>query len=189
MTDKQLIELNKIPGNEHLKRAVDVALSGRHTITVIGNQYNGLEHLERVFENRIHEQNGWLFKFISPCPCGNFEDNILICCCQSDTILEHIKTQQYQEATRSEIIVRLLTPMFNDYSFKKNIDKQAIELLRTAYAKFYFTLSKVNKIISIAETIAKMDNSNIVMAWHMAEAIQYQIPLPFDTSVIFQNKI
>lgn len=177
MTDKQLIELNKIPGNEFLKRSVDVALSGRHTITVIGNPNNGLNHLRSVFDNNVLEQNSSLLTFITPCPCGNFEDNHLICNCQTDTILEHIKTPEYQQATRSEIIIRLLTPSFNDYSFKKNIDKTALELLRTACTKFYFTLSKINKIISVAETVAKMDGSEIVMPYHMAEAIQYQISL------------
>lgn len=177
MIDKQLIELNKIPGNEFLKRAINIALSGRHTITVIGNPNNGLNHLRSVFENSVLEQNGCLFTFITPCPCGNFEDNFLICNCQTDTILEHIKTPEYQQATRSEIIVRLLTPMFSDYSFKKNIDKTALELLRTACTKFYFTLSKMNKIIFVAETIAKMNSYEDVMSWHISEAIQYQIPL------------
>lgn len=172
MIDKQLIELNKIPGNEFLKRAVDIALSGRHTITVIGNSNNGLNHLRSVFG-----QDERLFTFIAPCPCGNFEDNFLMCNCQTDTILEHIKTPEYSQATRSEIIVRLLTPMFSDYLFKKNIDKTALEFLRTACTKFHFTLSKVNKIISVAETIAKMSSYENVMSWHISEAIQYQIPL------------
>lgn len=187
MTDRQLIELNKIPGNEFLKRAIDISLNGRHTITVIGNSNNGLENLETVFENRINEQNSWLFNFISPCPCGNFEDNLLVCNCSTDTILEHIKTPQYKLLTMSKIIVRLLTPMFSDYLFDKNIDKQAIELLRTAFNKFHFTVNKMNKIVSVAKTIANMDSSKIVMAWHITEAIQYQIP--FNNDVIFQNKI
>ena len=181
MTDKQSIELNKIPGNEFLKRAVEIALNGRHTITVIGNLNNGLENLETVFENRINEQNSWLLTFISPCPCGNFEDNLLECNCSTDTILNHLKTPEYDQATRSEIIVRLLTPMFNDYSFDKNIDKQAIEFLRTAFNRFHFTVNKMNKIVSVSKTIANMDNSEIIMPWHIAEAIQF--------SNIFQNKI
>lgn len=177
MTDKQFIELSNIPGNEYLKRAVNVALSGRHTITVIGNPNNGLKYIQNVFKDTVDITGNGLLTFISPCHCGNFEDNILICSCKTDTIIAYQKTAEYQQATKGEIIVELLTPMFNDYSFKKNIDKQAIALLRSAFDKFYFTVNRMNKIIDVAETIAKMDNSEIVEPFHIAEAIQYQIPI------------
>lgn len=186
MTDKQLIELNKIPGNDYLKRAVEVAVYGKHTITVVGNPENGLEYLRIVFSD---EQ---LFTFIEPCPCGNFEDNILVCNCPNNIIIEYMKSPGYQRAMGSEIIVRLLTPMFSDYSYV-NIDKTAVEFLKTAYNRFHFpaSTSRINKILSIAKTIAKMEDiyPGNIMTWHMAEAIQYQIPPSFTNSIIDGEKI
>ena len=174
MTDKQLIELNKIHGNEYLNRSVKIALMGRHTITVIGNPDNGLEHIEKVFADTGGERNSWLFQFITPCPCYNFRDNLLICSCSMEDIINHRKTGEYQQALKSDIIVRLLTPMFSDYPFK-NFDQTVIDLLRTAHNRFNFTLKQMNKVLSIAKTIAYDDNSESVLVHHIAEAIQYQI--------------
>ena len=63
-----------IKGNKYLKRAIEISLTGQHTITVIGNVDNGEEYIETIYKSRdiqdgIFNEN--LLTFVEPCLCGN----------------------------------------------------------------------------------------------------------------------
>ena len=190
-----------IKGNEYLKRAIEVSLTGQHTITVIGNVDNGKDYIETIYksrdiEDRIFNEN--LLIFIEPCLCGNFGDPFRSCDCPTEKIIEHRLTDTYRQAMRSSILVKLDTPLFKDFTngqehfsivvksieksiknfgdnvFKNITDFSAMELLETAYKRIGFTMCQVERIKHVARTIAIMDNSEVVQAHHMAEAIQYQ---------------
>ena len=190
---------SKLIGNEYLKRAIEVSLTGQHPITIIGNPDNGKEYIEEIFKSRVLDDdifNENLLTFIYPCPCGNYSDNLQICNCSRDEIVNYLKTDTFRKAMKNDIIVRLDTPPFSDYksvaeafsivfSRIKNevetyrtlaIHSDAMDLLKIAYAKFHFTICQVERIENIAKTIAKMESPviNIVQAHHMAESIQYQ---------------
>lgn len=190
---------SKIKGNEYLKRAIEVSLTGQHPITIIGNSDNGKVYLEEIFKSRFLDDNIFnenLLTFIQPCPCGNFTDNLQICNCSNKDIINYQKTDMYRKAMNNDIIVRLTTPPFSDYnrvseafsivfSRIKNevetyrtlaIHSDAMDLLKIAYAKFHFTICQVERVENVAKTIAKMESPviNIVQAHHMAESIQYQ---------------
>ena len=194
------IAWNNIKGNGLLKRAIEIALSGQHTITIIGNPDNGKEYLDTIFKTRteycwedpIFNEN--LFTFVQPCFCGNFGDEG--CGCSVEEIILHKRSKEYINAMKSQIIVKLERPLFNEivsvltgesfqnvvdriYTFNRlktieGTDQDAMEFLKTAYNKLLFTSSQINRVLAVSKTIAIMDNSDIVHSQHMAEAIQYQ---------------
>ena len=194
------IAWNNIKGNGLLKRAIEIALSGQHTITIIGNPDNGKEYLDTIFKTRteycwedpIFNEN--LFTFVQPCFCGNFI--IEACNCSVEEIASYRKTKEYVNAMKSQIIVKLERPLFNeivsvltgepftDVMYRidtfnklktvKSTDQDAMEFLKTAYNKLLFTGDQINRVLAVSKTIAIMDNSEVVQAHHMAEAIQYQ---------------
>jgi len=194
------IAYNNIKGNELLKRAIEVSLTGQHTITVIGNVDNGKEYLDIVFKSRteycgedpIFNEN--LFTFVQPCFCGNFGDEG--CGCSVEEIILHKRSKEYINAMKSQIIVKLERPLFNEivsvltgesfqnvvdriYTFNRlktieGTDQDAMEFLKTAYNKLLFTGNQINRVLAVSRTIAIMDNSGRVKAHHIAEAIQYQ---------------
>lgn len=53
----------RLRDNEHVKRALEVALAGGHSVMVIGREGDGKEVLDTIMGTQI--------RFIEPCPCGN----------------------------------------------------------------------------------------------------------------------
>jgi len=193
---------NRIKGNDLLKRSVEIALIGQHSITIVGNSDNGLVHIQEIFKSRPEYSdndpicNENLLTFVSPCLCGNYGDTGR-CDCSIEEIKAHTRSYSYRSAMRSHIIVALERPLFSDivsvvggesfqdvmeriHSFDRlrtinSIDNDAMDLLKTAYDRLLFTGSQVERVLTIVRTIALMDNLTIVKAYHMSEAIQYQI--------------
>jgi len=194
------IAWNNIKGNEYLKRAIEVSLTGQHTITVIGNPDNGKEYLDIIFKSRIDYCgedpifNENFFIFVQPCFCGNFGDEG--CDCSAEEIISYKRIKEYINAMKSQIIIKLERPLFNEIvsvltgeSFQdvmnridifnklktvKGTDQDAMEFLKTAYNKLLFTYSQMSKVLAVSKTIAIMDNSDRIKAHHISEAIQYQ---------------
>lgn len=176
----------KLVGNDCLKRAIEVAITGNHKITVIGNSDNGKEYLEIIL--------GDLLTFISPCKCGNYLNSYKVCHCIPKEIINYRKSKKYQKALLNPIIVGLQTPPKNQYSrisenFKNVIDRinkteklnnpdiedKAIELLNVADRKLGFTLQQIERVKAVAKTIAELDQDTQIKGFHMSEAIGYQI--------------
>lgn len=187
---------NNLKGNEYLKRAIEVALKGQHTITIIGNFDNGLNNIKDIFKPRYFEDaifNENLLTFIEPCPCGFFKDPLQECNCNIEDITNYIKTDKYKQAMINEIIVKLETPEIIYYnhegeSFKKvfdrlilckniainrELDKQAKDILNIACIRLHFTIGQWERCLSVANTIAAMDDSEVIKAIHISETIGY----------------
>lgn len=186
----------KLVGNQYLKRCIEVALTGSHKITVVGNPDNGKEYLKIILKDL------GLLTFIEPCKCGNFKDFKKECICNSDDIMEVRKTQKYQMAMNNPLIVKIESPVptdlirssedfesvlnriatatefdkVNNYIDKEfDLQKTAIELLEVAISRLNFTLCQIERVKSVSKTIAIMDGSNIIGPYHVSESIQYQI--------------
>src|SRR3972149_4277266 len=139
------IAWNNIKGNGLLKRAIEIALSGQHTITIIGNPDNGKEYLNAMKSQIIVKLERPLFNEIVSVLTGE---------------------------PFTDVMYRIDT--FNKLKTVKSTDQDAMEFLKTAYNKLLFTSSQINRVLAVSKTIAIMDNSDIVHSQHMAEAIQYQ---------------
>lgn len=180
------IAWNKIVGNEHIKRAMEVALAGNHSLTVIGNPENGEKYIKVVLPKSI---------FLSPCPCENFGDILRQCTCSVSKLSKYRESKKYRNGMKSDIIIEIVTPRAKEYEYPGEdfvkvkeriskrfisiayvIDKDAQTLLNTAIEKFGFTMYAVNQIVSVANTIVSLDNYlSTIQPCHMAEAMQYKL--------------
>jgi len=181
----------KIVGNEHIKRAIEVSLAGQHPITIIGNPDNGEEYFEIIL--------GDLLSFVKQCPCGGFMEYNKECTCTKSKIAKYRTSKEFQKALKNPIIIRLLPPTMFDYQCKKEgeslgevlnritkkIDKTypalvnenenpSLYLLDIAIEKLSLSLSQVKHIENVSKTIAELDNSDSILPYHLSEAIQYQ---------------
>ena len=62
------------------------------------------------------------------------------------------------------------------------------QLLKTAIGRIGLSLSQVEKIKEVAQTIAQLDLSDKIMAWHIAEAIQYSYNFDDDKKLNAEKK-
>jgi len=184
----------KIKGNEYLKRAMEVSLTGDFNITVIGKRENGYFPLLELLGNKL--------TFIVPCKCN--ELNILeYCACD---ILDKIKYQrknELKESLNNPIIVKLESPVLSDFNsinkdtyedvmnhinrVKKFIatneinkdmlkmDRSAYDLLDTAINRLHLTVNSIENIKNVAVIIAVMDHFSFgIKAQHVSEAVSFQ---------------
>src|SRR4051812_36824934 len=79
-----LSRLDAIPGQEHLRRAVVVALTGNHPITFLGS---GTALADARAFGRIARQYGVTAYVTTPCICGNAGDPYLSCRCSPEALV------------------------------------------------------------------------------------------------------
>lgn len=115
--------LENICGNSHVKRAMEVALAGAHTILIIGSPSSQAWGLASIV-NRLHPkldeiedscQEIWsnLAEAVSPCPCGYYGDPDAPNACTCS--LEEISTwrrETFPVAPR-DITIRVVRPDTN----------------------------------------------------------------------------
>jgi magnesium chelatase family protein len=174
----------------YVTRVVEVALTGKHSIKFVGRY-------ERILPILSYCRGAGLFcKCLEPCGCGFYKDEDEPCSCDTTTI------KHYQNIIRSfvcditvevprtyvENVIDILTGK-TSYELESKvferiklaqlreqpdtIDDDSIKLLKTAAKRFYFEPYQIKNIINLSYTIAKLENSKVVEARHMAEAIQY----------------
>lgn len=178
---------SKLIGNEHLKRAVEVALAGGHTIAVFGHPDNGKKYLKEILGKKL--------LFLAPCPCGNFGDSRRVCTCTFGRIKSYRATRRFQKAALSDIRSILVTPRFQDFEgvgksepfleVEERIaamsglhvedakDETSRQLFKTAFERFHFTAGMAEMVRAVARTIARLEHESVVKANHLSEAILY----------------
>ena len=211
------LDLQDIRGQEHCKRALEVAAVGAHSILLIGPHKSGKWALGERFstiysegtvlfkisKKDAHAQNniarnhkGVMIATMFPCPCGNFTDPKRDCNCTPHEIqnhlvlipgeilkrvdiqvevpklnLDHLSDRRRGESS-AEIKIRVEKARLNPKP--KELDKEANELLKLAILELGIYPTSYDKIISVAATIAQMDNKPIMEAHHISEAISYR---------------
>ena len=183
--DRQAEAWASLKGNVFVKRALEVALAGRHTLTVIGHPKNGQTVIETILPQAT---------FLQPCICGYYEDRLHKCTCSVEEIAQYRRRKTWQLAIASDILIELILPTTNDYitmeeSFEvvqqriatmrsrpapETMDSLGWELLRMAIKTFGFVSNVVERMRFVAGTIAALDGSLMIQSYHIAEAIQYQ---------------
>jgi len=182
---------NKIIRQEHAKRAIEIALSGNHSIKFIGN--DEAEQLKQACDELGIEAMA-----IKPCKCGNINDQEKDCLCRLFEIKNHQRGKKYRVSTDIIIEMPRITPAaYLEYEkggkqenideVRKRIEKtkdvkvaeritdgQTLELLESGLKQLYLSLNQINTLKNVARTIAKLDNSSEIKACHLAEALQYR---------------
>lgn len=182
-----------IPERENDKRALEVALSGNHTICIVSSVGADVETLLRATA-RVAQENGFPFhaEVIPCCPCGKFLNTRMECNCSETKRATHIRRliKQYYDIYFQASIPRArntyrgeeeqrITQRIRHARLQRKMpitftDTAAKELLKLAQEKVFFGIEQQNRTIEVAKTIAAMDEKTAVLPHHIAEAIQYQ---------------
>jgi hypothetical protein len=90
-----LSRLDAIPSQEHLRRAVSVALTGNHPITFLGS---GGALADALAFGRISRHYGVTAYVTTPCICGNVGDPYLLCRCTPEALVAWQRRPAFQAA-------------------------------------------------------------------------------------------
>lgn len=99
----------RLAGNQPLRRAMEIAIAGHHTLVYVGLPEFGWEEVSAIM--------GEWATTIQHCPCGNFRNHVHAdpCVCTFSEIEGHRKTRPFQAALDSDLIVEALPPTEDDY--------------------------------------------------------------------------
>jgi predicted ATPase with chaperone activity len=190
---------HEIPGNEDVKRALEVALVGSHQITLVSTRDqspNGSTALNLLNATaKIAQDRGLPFsgKVVPVCPCGGWGTPCFECICTIAQLNRHHK-KIYPHLKEADILIdvqvgsKALCEQHHQISKRilmaygilginritlGNIlphDKDTEPYLKQAVKDF---IIDKDKILSVATTIATMGFRDRIQVNHMAEAIQY----------------
>ncbi len=140
----------------NLSRAYEIALLGKFSIKIVFDKeyIQGFDDYESI---------------------KSFYKDVLFC--KDGDITVGIYKPDYSQ---NRIKYETLEDIFGRVNQAKNnslptdfINDSCNALLKTATERLGFSFSKREKVIEIAKIIAQLDNSKVIEAQHMAEAIQY----------------
>jgi len=188
------LDFRDIKGQEHCKRAIEVACVGDHGIVLIGPHNSGktalIKRIPTITSVPIFTAE------ILPCPCGNFTDPRKECRCTPRQIQEHLASIPGEIFRRADIHVEVPKLKWEHIDYKRrgepsevirariekarmnlkprDMDKEANELLKLAILELGISPASYDKIAYVATTIAQMDDKRIIEAHHISEAISYR---------------
>ncbi len=198
------MKFHELCGNEHAKRAAEVALAGDHTIAFIGSPDGDAWMFAHVtdgaYTELVEEWHSIATQWV-PCYCG--EAHLLggNCLCGESIVWEW---QQEHPRPNADIYVTVLRPHTDKlmvwanagYSYGELHEQimhrvectrmrgmegphefadVAWALLRSATHQLILESAGVRSTVEVAQTIARLAGANQVEAQHMAEAIQYRL--------------
>ena len=181
-----------IIGQEHAKRALEVALAGNHTIGFIGRG-----EAEVLAEWAVaHGLTAWAEQ---QCPCGYYSsDGHRECTCSLSQVSKWQKRKAFQNALSAEIVVECPAPYPHQIDAwvggrcgepesailarvedKSQVPDPALDptsrsLVNTATKQLELDMNRVKSIIGVAQTIAALAHAEEIGVVHVAEAIQYR---------------
>lgn len=180
-------------GQEHVKRALEVAAAGGHRVMIVGGERGQAREL-----GDWGAQLGASVSIITPCPGGEAcETEALACTCDPIQIrrwrysaLAKVMPDIVIEAPpiHADLIVGWLTGRRGEpqagverrlrecsgYSGLE-IDDAGRQLLRAAIVQLCLSPRAVIRIIRVARTIANLAHREYIEVTHLAEAIQYRL--------------
>lgn len=194
---------DSIVGNPVLKRALEIALVGHHTLTYVGDPNVAWNEAAVILGPRAN--------IMQRCSCGNFMNTYegaatfeKTCFCTLTEIKAHRTTRKFAEAYLADIIVeavpasaeevfsnrepymtvleRIKRVRFNQQFYRAKMDVRVkdnptFELLNDMRKKWDFTSHILVSVQRVAMTLAEMEERDVVTPMNMAEAMAYRTPL------------
>lgn len=201
---------DSIVGNIVLKRAMEVAIVGHHTITYVGDPSIAWEQVSIILGARA--------AIMQRCPCGNYQSPDRPCFCTLEMIEKWRETRKYQEALASDIIIDAVDPKAEEFfawsepytdvlkrvtrvrfaqafgrasfpSVRGNPserngwivkEREVMGFLSAIKTRLDLGTLALRSVCRVAQSIAELDGCEVVTVVHIAEATGYRTPLLLD---------
>jgi predicted ATPase with chaperone activity len=195
--------IDEVPGNEHVKRAVEVALAGGLSIGIIAYQGN-LDYARALVSAAAGQ--GITAIAVPPCPCGNYADRRRACLCSVEAISAYQTMPAYRSALEADIVIEAPTiPVqkavesrhwreADEVIFARaeeararlaqigdELDETGRGLLRAAFRVEHIAPTRKRVLLDIARAIVALAGEPSIRPAHLAEALQYQPVAPYRT--------
>lgn len=176
----------EIKGQEMAKRALLVAVAGKHSILFVGPPGCGKTML-RALGRRLGLPHSYE---AHPCPCGFASDPRRVCKCTvrqlqatrkrwpvADISVEVCPvparelTSRLHGTTEADLRRQLISIELRPSMLA---DDGSEQLLRAAIGELGLSAEDVARITSVAGTIAALDRAYLIQATHLSEAINYR---------------
>ncbi len=194
------MDIQEICGNEHAKRAMEIALVGDFPIEFIGMSeakrclaaYNTARYPDHASEGDPGSS------VVFPCPCGNFGDQQKTCTCKikelqehwklnaltqptlttytkrppADTLIAHLDPSKRGETTAD--MMRRVRSAQRHTPKEYNLNKDLFSFLKAAIERFSLSQDEVEFTIDVSRAIARLSQADSILIQHLAEALQYR---------------
>ena len=141
--------LENIKGNENIKRALEVARLGGHSVTLVGPEGCGKRTLMSIFQ--VTRGLDMVIEVVRP------SANELLSPRKGET-MEAVQNRLDKALKESDL----------------RLPESGIQLLKNTYDKLEMSPAELFKCIDIARTIANLEQSKQIRIEHLAEAIHYK---------------
>jgi magnesium chelatase family protein len=185
--------LQKIKGQEHVKRAIEVALVQNDDVTIMATGCR-MRDVKRLLIPLLQEIN-LPHITLTPCPCGALGDTERNCLCTKEEINAHQRLNmravtdfyiEYPRVSTDKLLSdRLGEPLSvvleRVDAAKKRLNKvsdklndTSLSLLKAAIRQLDMSQSDIEATLRISKSIAALAGKVGIHQAHLAEAIQYR---------------
>lgn len=194
-----MTDFNQIAGQEAAKRAMIVALAGKHSIHLIGPPGVGKSMLiaaARCIDSEFRAIESW------PCPCGYRISPQKQCRCSIESIERHLRRKAPADVTVEvpDVPWREFEFHFSGHSgtgsedvrrqisaagprmVRNCLEESSVTILKAAYTEMGMSPRDASSVIRVAESIARLEQKGEIEASHISEAINYR-PLMYFSSL------
>jgi hypothetical protein len=188
-------------GNIVLKRAMEVAIVGHHTVTYVGDPDIAWPEVNAIIGPKANQ--------MTRCPCGNYGSMEKPCTCTLEQIETWRSSRKFKEAMSADIIVEGIAPQSDEifawsepysevYRRVKQVrenqvfqrasfgrvngiveyrDREVLDYLSEMKTRLELTQNQIRSLCRVSLTIAEMAAEKYVTVVHVAEAVGYKTPL------------
>lgn len=191
----------ELPGREHVKRAIEVAAVGNHSVVIVARR----QHMPAAEEYAMIMRETFEIADITlamPCFCGYSGDPYFACVCSVRAIERHARQMRAKGiAQRTDQYIE-----FGDVPFEKMtstrrnessaavlarvaeareravpdlapsaLPGESMRLLQAAMRQLALTEIQIAGVLAVAGSIARLAGEKTIRAFALAEALQYRI--------------
>jgi hypothetical protein len=191
------LRLDAIPAQEHLRRAVTVALTGNHPITFLGS---GAALADALAFGRISRHYGVTAYVTTACMCGNAGDPYLPCQCSPEALVAWQRRPAFRAALAADLVVEAAQSSAEQRMTHQRgrrsepdellvarateargwprptdvLDTASQRLLAAAIRQLQLTTKQVACILAVAQSVAQLADQTAIQPAHLAEALHYR---------------